>query len=124
MVSPPCSITVDLVRRRSLRALLQAQDEHDQIRRAFRAGATDAALKSDLGRWTKIGAAVAELARLIQSEFNASHFGDARPDPELLIARISEAIDDQLDEPVWVVIDAAARLFGMDVALPMPRKAS
>ena len=101
-------------RRQRLRLLREVQTEHDQIRRAFRTGASDAALESDNRRWEAIGAAIADLARLISSEFSASAFGDARPDANLLTARLSESFDDLLDEPAWTVIDAAARLAAME----------
>jgi len=90
--------------------LREAQDEHDQIRRTLRAGVTEGLLISDLGRWEAIGDAIARLARLVAEQFAASAFGDARPDIGLLAARLSESIDDLLDEPAWAVIDAAARL--------------
>jgi hypothetical protein len=40
----------------------------------------------------------------------ASAFCDARPDVTHLAARLSEAIDDQLDPEAWALVDAAARL--------------
>jgi len=87
-----------------------AQDEHDAIRRTFRYGVTAQALAADNHRWEALGDAIADLARLIGRQFAESAFGDARPSAEMLAARLSEALDDLLDEPVWTVIDAAARL--------------
>ncbi len=90
--------------------LRDAEHEHDDIRRAFRDGATSRALHADNRRWEALGAAVAELARAITSHCTASGFCDARPDAVLLTARICESFDDLMDEPAWTVVDAAARL--------------
>jgi hypothetical protein len=104
----PASLRCEHVR--CLACLREAQDEHDAIRTAHRAGVTLAALASDNRRWETIGETVADLARLIVRQFADSAFGDARPEATILVARLSEALDDLLDEPAWTVIDAAARL--------------
>jgi hypothetical protein len=93
-----------------LARLQNAQAEHDELRPALRSGVTARLLAADNQRWEAIGDAIASLARLIARQFAESAFGDARPDTALLAARLSEAIDDLLDEPAWTVIDAAARL--------------
>ena len=95
---------------RRLAGLRDAQDDHDAIRIAFRAGAHPTLLARDNRRWETIGEAIADLARLIVGQFAESAFGDARPEPSIITARLSESIDDLLDEPAWTVIDAAARL--------------
>ena len=94
----------------ALRRLREAQDDHDAVRRAFRAGVTGARLSADHRRWEALGESIAELAGAISRECRASHFCDARPDVVLLAIRLSESIDDLMDEPAWSVVDAAARL--------------
>ena len=97
--------------RRALCANLRdAQLEHDIIRRALRSGATADLLSSDHQRWEAIGAGIAALACLIEDQCIASAFCDSRPDVASLTVRLSEAVDDLVDEPAWAVIDAAARL--------------
>jgi hypothetical protein len=95
---------------RELSCLQNAQDDHDAIRHTYRCGVTPRMLAADNRRWEEIGGGIADLARLIVRQFTESAFGDARPDPTVLAARLSEAIDDLVDEPAWMVIDAAARL--------------
>ena len=98
----------------ALRRLRDAEDEHDEIRRAFRAGVTDRALAADVRRWEALGEAIAALAVAVARHCAASHFCDARPDGLLLAVRLSESIDDLMDEPAWSVADAAARLAAVD----------
>jgi hypothetical protein len=94
-----------------LRARLrESEDDHDVIRRAISCGVSSAALASDLDRWERLGAAVAALACDVVMQCAASAFCGARPDADLVTARLSESIDDLLDEPAWTVVDAAARL--------------
>ena len=73
-------------------------------------GATADLLSSDHQRWEAIGAGIAALACLIEDQCIASAFCDSRPDVASLTVRLSEAVDDLVDEPAWAVIDAAARL--------------
>ena len=94
--------------------LREAQDEHDIIRRALCDGVTAVALASDNRRWEAVGASIAGLAALIRDHCAASAFVSSRPDIAELTGRLSEAIDDMLDEPAWTVIDAAARLTAAD----------
>jgi Lhr-like helicase len=75
-----------------------------------RSGVTQAVLDQDVVLWRMLGAAIADLARLISAHCAASAFCDARPKAEALAARLAEAIDDQIDEPAWQVIAAEARL--------------
>jgi hypothetical protein len=98
----------------ALARLREAEDEHDDIRRAFRAGVTARTLAADIRRWEALGEAVAALAGLVARHCAASHFCDARPDVLLLTMRLSESIDDLIDEPAWAVVDAAARLAAVD----------
>lgn len=90
--------------------LYDAERNHAGARRSACEGASAHALDADHARWARIGREVATLARLIRAECGASQFCDARPDIETLTARLSEAIDDQLDGPSWAMVDAAARL--------------
>ena len=98
----------------ALRRLRETEDEHDAIRRAFRAGVTGRTLAADVRRWEALGEAIAALAGLVARHCTASHFCDARPDVALLAIRLSESIDDLMDEPAWAVVDAAARLAAVD----------
>ncbi len=90
--------------------LREAQDEHDCIRRDQFCGVSTADLARDHQHWETLGEAIAGLARLIADRCADSAFNDFRPHIALLTARLSEAIDDLIDEPAWTVIDAAARL--------------
>jgi hypothetical protein len=90
--------------------LHDAQDDHNKAIVSERRGATAAALDSDLSRWRVLGSAIVDLARLVRGQCAASAFCDARPEIEPLTARLVEAIDDQIDQPAWIVIDAQARL--------------
>ena len=94
----------------ALRRLRDAEDEHNFVRRGHCAGVTEAALASDLGRWERLGEAVAGLAVAVYRHCAQSDFCDARPDIGLLTARLSESFDDLMDGPAWAVVDAAARL--------------
>jgi hypothetical protein len=99
---------------RQHRRLLQgrlhdAEDDYDDASRERFAGVTGAALHADKTRWRDLGGAIASLARLISMACASSQFCQARPQPDLLAARISEAIDDQIDASAWAVIDAATR---------------
>jgi hypothetical protein len=97
--------------RRALEGRLgAAQAAHDAERRRLRGGVTTRALDLDQTGWEAIGIAIAALARLTETLCAASLLCDARPRAEVLAARISEAIDDQIDAPAWRVIDACARL--------------
>lgn len=109
---PPARARVD--HDGALRRLREAEDEHDAIRRAFSAGASARTLAADLRRWEALGEAIAALAGLVARHCAASHFCDARPDVALLTIRLSESIDDLMDEPAWSVTDAAARLAAVD----------
>jgi hypothetical protein len=98
----------------ALRRLRDAEDEHDDIRRAFRIGVTTRTLAADVRRWEALGEAIAALAGLVARQCAASHFCDARPDVLLLAIRLSESIDDLIDEPAWAVVDASTRLAAVD----------
>jgi hypothetical protein len=97
--------------------LCKAEEDHAIAHRSTCEGASAAALNSDNGLWLEVGDAIAALARLIQAQCAKSQFCGARPKVEMLAARLSEAIDDQLDVPCWAVVDAAARL-GASRSLP------
>ena len=101
-------------RRRNRLALLgrlqDAEEEHDRARRRGLSGVTAEALDADKARWSRIGGAIAALARAIAQTCAASAFGDARPAHGELTARLSESIDDQFDPAAWRIVDAAARL--------------
>jgi hypothetical protein len=104
-------IDVQRQRRRLLQGRLHdAEDDYDDVCRERFAGVTGAALHADKACWRELGGAIASLARLISMACASSQFCLARPQPDLLAARISEAIDNQLDESAWAVIDAAARV--------------
>ncbi len=94
----------------ALQRLREAQDDHDVVRRALFGGVTTALLSADHRRWETLGEAIAALAIAIARHCGSSHFCDARPDAGLLAIRLSESIDDLMDEPAWSVVDAAARL--------------
>src|ERR1700723_2355796 len=104
-------------RRKLVVRLCEAEEDHAIARRSACEGATAAALNSDNGLWLEVGDAIAALARLIQAQCAKSQFRAACPKVEMLTARLSEAIDDQLDGPSWAVVDAAARL-GASRSLP------
>jgi hypothetical protein len=107
----PPSITMPGQHRLLLLGRLQdAQHDYATTRRQDCEGACTAALGADCDGWEEIGAAIAGLARLIRARCASSVFCAARPDIELLTARLSEAIDDQFDRASWIVVDAAARL--------------
>jgi len=95
--------------------LHDAQDDHDAAMRAGRPGVAAATLEADIERWLAVGAAIADLARLVRRHCLASTFGDARPEVEPLTARLAEAIDDQVDAVAWGVIAAQARLLAVGV---------
>ena len=86
-----------------------AEDDYDDACRERFAGVTGATLAADKRRWRELGGAMANLARLISVSCASSQFCQARPQADLLTARISEAIDDQLDGPAWTLVNAAAR---------------
>lgn len=90
--------------------LQDAEDDHDRLRREQAEGAAGVLLEMDKARWSGLGQALGALARQLCEASAASPFGEARPAAELVTARLSEAIDDQLDEAAWRVLDAAARL--------------
>ncbi|MDR3512373.1 MAG: hypothetical protein P4L73_12120 [Caulobacteraceae bacterium] len=109
--SPPARSASDRGHRLLLLGRLQeAEDDHDRNRRARFAGVTGELLDADKARWSRIGGALATLARLIGEACASSAFCEARPRAELVAARLSEAIDDQIDREAWLVADAAARL--------------
>jgi len=119
---PPARAILDPAE--ALRQLREAEDGHDEIRRAFRAGVTARTLAADTRRWEALGEAIAALAGAVARQCAASHFCDARPDVLLLAIRLSESIDDLMDEPAWAVADATARLAAVDRrsrAPPPPR---
>jgi len=100
---------------RQHRRLLQgrlhdAEDDFDDACRGHFAGVTSAALLADKKRWRELGGAIASVARLISMSCASSQFCPGRPQTDLLAARISEAIDDQIDASAWAVIDAATRV--------------
>jgi len=99
------------------RRLRDAQDDHDSVRRAFRAGVTSALLAADHRRWEALGAAIAALAGAVARHCADSEFCDARPPVALITARLSESIDDLMDGPAWAVVDAAARLAAVEERL-------
>jgi hypothetical protein len=90
--------------------LHDAEDDHDLAVRGLRAGVSAEALDMDAQLWRAMGSAIAELARLVSRHCHLSSFCEARPSVGLLTARLSEAIDDQLDGAAWRVVDAQARL--------------
>jgi fructose-1,6-bisphosphatase/inositol monophosphatase family enzyme len=90
--------------------LHDVEDDHNAAIRTLRAGVSIAALEQDLCRWRALGSAIVELARLVRGQCAASDFCDARPGTAILAARLVEAIDDQLDQPAWSVVDAQVRL--------------
>jgi hypothetical protein len=94
--------------------LQEAEDEHDRARRATSAGHARVLLDADKARWTRIGAGLAAMARLICEACATSAFAESRPGAELVTARLSEAIDDQLDREAWRIVDAAARLAAVE----------
>lgn len=89
--------------------LAAAENGHDADRRSTCSGVTARALVADNDAWEEIGAAIADLARLIHARCATSRLCNARPRIDALAARVSEAIDDQIDAAAWRVIDAAAR---------------
>ncbi|QUD88033.1 hypothetical protein [Phenylobacterium montanum] len=90
--------------------------DHDQARRHESAGVSANALDADIALWLGLGGAIADLADRIRDACRRSAFANRRPEAAALAARLSEAIDDQVDTPAWRVIDAAARL-GADASL-------
>lgn len=90
--------------------LHDAQDDHNEAIFAARDGVTMADLNSDLRKWRILGSAIVDLARLVRGQCAASGFCDARPEVGNLAARLVEAIDDQIDRPAWIVVDAQTRL--------------
>jgi len=101
----------------ALQRLRETDVEHDSIRRALCVGVSARELAADIRRWEGLGEAIAALAAAITRHCAASAFCEARPQPLLLAIRLSESIDDLMDEPAWAVVDAAARL----AALPRIR---
>ena len=97
-----------------VRRLRDAQSDHDQYRRLTVEGVSAHLLDVEHRRWRAIGEAIAELAQLIVRQCGSSEFTAARPNGRTLTLRLSEAIDDQLDDPAWRVVDAAARLALLD----------
>jgi hypothetical protein len=90
--------------------LHDAEDDYDNACCERFAGVTGAALHADKTCWRDLGGAIASLARLISMACASSQFCQGRPQADLLAARISEAIDDQIDGPAWAVVDAATRV--------------
>jgi len=111
--APPVTLTRQDIAG-ALRRLHESQDDHDIVRRTFRSGVTTALLSADHRRWEGLGEAIAALAAAIARHCGASHFCDARPDVVLLTIRLSESIDDLMDEPAWSVVGAAARLAALE----------
>jgi len=100
----PTPIRAETDRVDALGRLREAQDDHDVVRRAFRDGVTTTLLSADHRRWEALGEAIAALAAAIARHCGASHYCDARPDAALLAIRLSESIDDLMDEPAWSVV--------------------
>lgn len=92
------------------RLLREAQRRHDHDRRRHRDGVSAQDLAADNGLWNQVGRDIAGLARRIRQSCLTSHFGDARPEVTLLVDRLVESVDDQVDNAAWRVIQAAARL--------------
>jgi hypothetical protein len=90
--------------------LYDAERDHDAAIRSSRSGVSDARLAEDLLRWRRLGSAIADLARLVGDHCAASAFCDTRPRTDVLASRLVEAIDDQIDEAAWRVVEARARL--------------
>jgi hypothetical protein len=84
-------------------------DAHDHARRAGFEGVTDTELAHEHARWDAVGAAIAGLAELIRRRCADSAFCPARLQTPALVVRLTEAIDDQLDDVAWRVVDAAAQ---------------
>jgi hypothetical protein len=98
-------------RRLSLLGRLQdAEDDHDRAVRSNVAGVTSQLLDADKTRWSRVGSAIAALACQVRDSCAVSAFAEARPQMMDITARLSEAIDDQLDPCAWRIVDAAARL--------------
>jgi hypothetical protein len=98
------------VRLALLGRLQEAESDHDRARREGLAGVTQRLLDADKARWSRIGEALAAMARLVSETCASSAFGETRPKVEDVAVRLSEAIDDQLDSEAWPVVDAATRL--------------
>ena len=96
--------------------LHDAQDDHNAAVLAMREGVGAAALDRDILRWRALGASIVDLARMVRGQCEASEFCDARPRLEPLAVRLVEAIDDLIDRPVWIVIDAQVRLLAASAA--------
>jgi hypothetical protein len=94
--------------------LQDAEDSHDIERRGSFVGVTASLLDADKARWSDIGYALASAAAMIRDACVRSAFCGTRPTVDHLTARLSEAIDDQLDRESWAVVDAAARLAAGD----------
>jgi hypothetical protein len=90
--------------------LHDAQDDHNAAVLAACEGVGAAALDRDILQWRALGASIVELARMVRGQGEASAFCDARPRLEPLAVRLVEAIDDLIDRPVRIVIDAQVRL--------------
>jgi hypothetical protein len=90
--------------------LQEAQADHDRGRCDSLSGVTAEALDADKALWTNVGVAVGALAHFVSDACAASALGERRPQPDHLVARLSESIDDQIDRDAWLIVDAAARL--------------
>jgi hypothetical protein len=90
--------------------LQDAEDDHDRARLDAVDGVTRQMLEADKSRWCDIGVAITALAGLIYTACRTSAFCPSRPRVADIVVRVSEAIDDQLDDHAWRVADAAARL--------------
>jgi hypothetical protein len=90
--------------------LQEAEADHDRARLGLFAGVTPEALDAEKTRWSRIGGAIAALARMVCETCAISAFCETRPRLEQVTLRLSESIDDQFDREAWRLIDAAARL--------------
>jgi hypothetical protein len=90
--------------------LQEAEDDHDRALRAEVCGVTLRELDADKALWREVGGAIGELARRVRDHCAASAYARARPCAELIAARLSESIDDQMDPAAWRIADAAAHL--------------
>ena len=90
--------------------LRRLQRDHDNERKKSDEGAAASDVDADNELWLNLGCAIADLARMISRSCRNSCCSSARPEVSALAARLSEAIDDQLDLSAWRIVDAAARL--------------
>lgn len=85
-----------------------AQRHHDADRLQTCAGVTQMGLDADNALWQGLGHEIARLASQIQRACRDSRYCSSRPSLFDLTLRLAESIDDQMDEPAWSVLYAAA----------------